>query len=94
MNNPKLIFVISQVLWVRPGDWIGQMFGLKLSHEVVDKMLVGATGPESVTGSKGSSLCGSWVTYCWQEMAAFLQKHRPPRGCLNVLTIWWLAFPE
>lgn len=26
MNTPKLIFVISQVLWVRHGDQIGQMF--------------------------------------------------------------------
>lgn len=34
-------------------------------------MLVRAKIPESVARSKGSSLCDSCVTDCWQEMSTF-----------------------
>lgn len=53
------------------GTRLARCFWLKVFPEAVDKMLVRAKSPESVTRSEGSSLCGSCVTDGWQERSAF-----------------------
>jgi hypothetical protein len=73
MNNLKLTFVISQILWVRDGDWVDQIILAQgLSYGCRQDKLVRTVITESMARSKGSFPRGSCVTYCWQEMLALL----------------------